>query len=272
MTSIFCKPFTMGTVPYVLTGATLLLAAHALGADTSPSGASAEGTNTGLEEIIVTAERRQESLDKVPISVTAFSQKTMDDLHIENFQDLASVVPGLVLQIPVGGLQDINDVAIRGVFSGGNAPTTQFYIDETPVAIRTLPRRRSLGQPASADFRSGSCRGAAGTSGHVVRLERHGRCDPLYHAATRFERRERLHESGCLLYGSGCAELRNGRCLRRPDRNRSGGIQGQRVVPIGRRIYRQGRPLHGCDSRPQCETRPPRMSFARHSPSLPPKA
>ena len=139
MTSIFCKPFTMGTVPYVLTGATLLLAAHALGADTSPSGASAEGTNTGLEEIIVTAERRRESLDKVPISVTAFSQKTMDDLHIQNFQDLASVVPGLVLQIPVGGLQDINDVAIRGVFSGGNAPTTQFYIDETPVAIRTLP-------------------------------------------------------------------------------------------------------------------------------------
>jgi iron complex outermembrane recepter protein len=139
MTPIFCKPFTRGTVRYVLAGASVLLAAHALGADTSVSGAPAEGTNTGLEEIIVTAQRREESLDKVPISVTAFSQKTMDDLHIENFQDLASIVPGLVLSTPVGGLQDINDVAIRGIFSGGNSPTTQFYIDETPVAIRTLP-------------------------------------------------------------------------------------------------------------------------------------
>lgn len=139
MTPIFFKPFTRGSVSCILAGATLLLAAHALGADASGSGAPVEGTNAGIEEIIVTAQRREESLDKVPISVTAFSQKTMDDLHIENFQDLATIVPGLVLQIPVGGLQDINDVAIRGIFSGGNAPTTQFYIDETPVAIRTLP-------------------------------------------------------------------------------------------------------------------------------------
>ena len=99
----------------------------------------AERTDAGLEEIIVTAQRREESLDKVPISVTAFSQKTMDDLHIENFTDLASIVPGLVLSTPVGGIQDLTDVAIRGIFSGGNSPTTQFYIDETPVAIRTLP-------------------------------------------------------------------------------------------------------------------------------------
>jgi outer membrane receptor protein involved in Fe transport len=116
-----------------------LLAAHASRADITGPAAATEGTATGLEEIIVTAQRREESLDKVPISVTAFSQKTMDDLHLENFQDLASIVPGLVLSTPVGGLQDINDVAIRGIFSGGNSPTTQFYIDETPVAIRTLP-------------------------------------------------------------------------------------------------------------------------------------
>jgi outer membrane receptor protein involved in Fe transport len=139
MTPKFCQPFIRVTVRCVWTIAPVLLAAHAIGADTSAPSATAEGTNSGLEEIIVTAQRREESLDKVPISVTAFSQKTMDDLHIENFQDLASIVPGLVLSTPVGGLQDINDVAIRGIFSGGNAPTTQFYIDETPVAVRTLP-------------------------------------------------------------------------------------------------------------------------------------
>ena len=139
MTPISHQPPSRGNVRCVLMITCALLAAHASRADITGPAAATEGTATGLEEIIVTAQRREESLDKVPISVTAFSQKTMDDLHLENFQDLASIVPGLVLSTPVGGLQDINDVAIRGIFSGGNSPTTQFYIDETPVAIRTLP-------------------------------------------------------------------------------------------------------------------------------------
>jgi len=147
MTRIFYKPFTRGSVRDVLTAASVLLAANALGADTSFPGTPAEETDTGLGEIIVTAQRREESLDKVPISLTAFSQRTMDDLHIENFFDLASIVPGLVLSTPVGAIQDLNDVAIRGIFSGGNSPTTQFYIDETPVAIRTLPAAGPAASP-----------------------------------------------------------------------------------------------------------------------------
>jgi iron complex outermembrane receptor protein len=92
---------------------------------------------SGLEEIIVTAQRRAESLDKVPASVTAFSQRTMDDLHIQTFDDLASVVPGLALSTPGTSQQQSNtDVAIRGIFSGGNSPTTGIYIDETPITVR----------------------------------------------------------------------------------------------------------------------------------------
>ena len=49
---------------------------------------------TKLDEIIVTAQRREESLDKVAVSVTAFSQKTMDEYHITTFEDLASVDNG----------------------------------------------------------------------------------------------------------------------------------------------------------------------------------
>ena len=135
----FQKPAARRAVSCVVSFAFALHAAQALGGDTSVPGTSAERIGIGPEEIIVTAQRREESLDKVPISVTAFSQKTMDDLHIESLSDLASIVPGLVLSTPVGGIQDLTDVAIRGIFSGGNSPTTQFYIDETPVAIRTLP-------------------------------------------------------------------------------------------------------------------------------------
>ena len=90
-----------------------------------------------LDEIIVTAQRREETLDKVAVSVTAFSQKTMDELHIQSFDDLASVVPGLALSTPGTSQQQSNtDVAIRGIFSGGNSPTTGIYLDETPIAVR----------------------------------------------------------------------------------------------------------------------------------------
>jgi len=113
-------------------------------ADSSAAEAAPEGRSDALAEIIVTAQRREESVDKVPISVTALSQRTMDDLHIQNVNDLATVVPGLALTPPVGNGQDGGDIAIRGIYSSangganGNAPTTQLYIDETPIAIRQL--------------------------------------------------------------------------------------------------------------------------------------
>jgi iron complex outermembrane recepter protein len=114
----------------------------ALSALLSPLGISAvHGQDTQdatkLDEIIVTAQRRAESLDKVPVSVTAYSQKTMDELHIQSFDDLASVVPGLSFTTVGTSQQQSNtDVAIRGIYSNGNSPTTGIYIDETPISVR----------------------------------------------------------------------------------------------------------------------------------------
>lgn len=113
----------------------------------SSASLAADSDKSQLDEITVSAQRREEKLDKVPISITAFSQKTMDDLHIQSFSDLASTVPGLIVQTPAAGIQEIGDVAIRGIFSGGNAPTTQFYIDETPIAIRVLAAAGPSGSP-----------------------------------------------------------------------------------------------------------------------------
>src|ERR1700733_8907268 len=99
---------------------------------------SPEDASEGLQEIVVTAERREENLSRVPISITAMSQKTIDDLHLESFSDLESVVPGLVIATPTVFNPNNSDVAIRGIFSGGNAPTVQVYIDETPILIHAL--------------------------------------------------------------------------------------------------------------------------------------
>lgn len=129
----------------------LRLAQNSGGMVANSSSVSSDATNSreasdkspGLEEIVVTAQRREESIDKVPISITALSQKTMDDYHIQSISDLATVVPGLNIT-PTSIYPDHSDIAIRGIYStpGGDglgvAPTTQLYIDETPIAIREL--------------------------------------------------------------------------------------------------------------------------------------
>ena len=111
-----------------------------IGTSSEPTESSRSNSSAseGLEEITVTAQRRVENLNKVPISLTALPQSLMDDLHIQNIADLTSIVPGLEIP-PANGMANANmDIGIRGIFSGGNAPTTQIYIDETPIAIREL--------------------------------------------------------------------------------------------------------------------------------------
>lgn len=99
--------------------------------------AAADDTTTpapaALQEVIVTANRREESLSKVPISVSAYSQASMDSLGIKDFTDIARFTPGV--QIDAG---ETNAISIRGISSSGGAGTTGIYIDDTPIQIRAL--------------------------------------------------------------------------------------------------------------------------------------
>ena len=112
---------------------------------TSQTAPTANGSK--LEEVVVTSERRSENIEQVPISLTALSPKAMDDLHVQGFDDLAALVPGLVISTIGSNTQASSDVAIRGIFSGGNAPTTGIYIDETPIATRRMDTAGYSGSP-----------------------------------------------------------------------------------------------------------------------------
>jgi outer membrane receptor protein involved in Fe transport len=95
---------------------------------------SDEVTETpGLQEIVVTATRREESASKIPISITAFSQETMDERGVKDFQDLARYVPGVSID-PTG----TNAISIRGISSSAGAGTTGIYIDDTPIQMRSV--------------------------------------------------------------------------------------------------------------------------------------
>jgi iron complex outermembrane recepter protein len=103
-----------------------------LASDPAPVGDSA--AVTGLQEIVVTAQRREESLSKVPISMTALTQSSMDNLGIKDIADVVRFTPGLSI-IDQGNFVSIT---IRGIGSSGGAATTGVYIDDTPIQERTL--------------------------------------------------------------------------------------------------------------------------------------
>lgn len=107
-----------------LAGTGTLLAHQALAVD----------AKTGqLEEIVVTATRHEESLSKVPVSVTAMNQEMLDNKGIKDIQDVVRFTPGITIDT-----SGTNAISIRGVSSSGGAGTTGIYIDDTPIQIRAL--------------------------------------------------------------------------------------------------------------------------------------
>jgi iron complex outermembrane receptor protein len=117
-------------LPYLAFASTL----PAAGLADTPSPASGPAAPE-LEEIVVTATRRQESIDKVPVSITAFSQEKMDEQGVKSIEDVAKFTPGLNFAPSGDGLT--NSIAIRGVASGVGASTTGIYIDDTPIQVRS---------------------------------------------------------------------------------------------------------------------------------------
>jgi iron complex outermembrane recepter protein len=119
-------------------GSLAVLAAGVAGADeqTVPAdttSATDTGRANGLQEVVVTATRHEEALSKVPISVTALTQDSMDALGIKDFQDVARFTPGV--NIDTSGT---NAISIRGISSSGGAGTTGIYIDDTPIQMRSV--------------------------------------------------------------------------------------------------------------------------------------
>lgn len=121
-----------------LTGVTLLLAFCAVAAssegETPPSGPGGH-----LEEIVVTAEKRPERADSVPMSISALGQDKLQELGIADPAELTRAVPGFTYQKsnygePVFGIRGVsfNDTA---VFSES---TVSLYENEVPLLYSAL--------------------------------------------------------------------------------------------------------------------------------------
>jgi outer membrane receptor protein involved in Fe transport len=112
----------------VTTGACAATMAGANAATTDEPAAA-----VGLEEITVTATRREESISRVPISITAISQEMLDQKGIKDFADVARFTPGVAFDT-----SQTNQISIRGISSSGGSGTTGIYIDDVPIQVRNL--------------------------------------------------------------------------------------------------------------------------------------
>jgi outer membrane receptor protein involved in Fe transport len=99
-----------------------------------PMAAHAQEATTSTEEIVVTAQKREELLRDVPQSVTAIPEETLERLQANDFDDYAGHVPGLSV---TGGQPGNSRVTLRGLNTGGVASTIGIYVDETPFGSST---------------------------------------------------------------------------------------------------------------------------------------
>ncbi|HLZ99948.1 MAG TPA: TonB-dependent receptor [Steroidobacteraceae bacterium] len=87
-----------------------------------------------LQEVVVTAQKRSETILSVPISITALSQESLEHQGIKDINDIARATPSL--NIGANNGFGYSNVSIRGVASTTGAATTGIYIDDSPIEQR----------------------------------------------------------------------------------------------------------------------------------------
>jgi outer membrane receptor protein involved in Fe transport len=121
-------------------GPPLTVACAVLAALPATSRAEDAAPAAALEEVVVTAQKRQESLQNVPLSIQALGNARLEQLHVQDFADYARMLPSVSFQ---GGGQGFGPgfsrVYMRGVAAGDNGnhsgprPSVGMYLDEQPV-------------------------------------------------------------------------------------------------------------------------------------------
>ena len=155
------------TLTASLLGSTMLVAASAAFA------ADDNKDSTQVREVVVTARKREESIQKVPMSIQALDTRKLEQLNVVDFQDYSKFLPSLSFQTIA---PSVTSIYMRGVASGENGnhsgplPSVGVYLDEMPITtiagtldihIYDIARVESLAGP------QGTLYGASSEAGTV---------------------------------------------------------------------------------------------------------
>jgi iron complex outermembrane receptor protein len=93
---------------------------------------AAPGEGQTLSEIVVTAQKREQSLQDVPIAITALGHEALQTNRVTNVQDLNNLAPNLTVRTSAGGI-GIPSFSMRGITSYGVVPGSEkeisIYVD-----------------------------------------------------------------------------------------------------------------------------------------------
>jgi outer membrane receptor protein involved in Fe transport len=146
-------------------------AALAVAPPRAPAAQPADVSTGALQEIVVTARKREENLQDVPLSIDVFTKRDMQNLGITSFDDYAEKVPSISF-ISVGPGTQL--FVMRGVSDGSNpnysnTSATGFFIDDMSLSwqgvqpdlhLYDIERIEVLNGPQGTTFGAGSMAGA----------------------------------------------------------------------------------------------------------------
>jgi len=157
----------LGSAAIVAVPASAQTATDQPAATAAPADAAPDPSN----DIIVTAQKRSESLQRVPISIQALNTAKLTQNQIASFDDYAKLLPSVSFQSFGPGQSQLS---FRGITSGGDGlhggslPTAGLYIDEVPVTtiagavdmhIYDIARVEALSGPQGTLFGASSLAG-----------------------------------------------------------------------------------------------------------------
>jgi iron complex outermembrane receptor protein len=125
--------------PVCLLPAALFALVSSLALDRHGLAMALETDDLPLDEVVVTARKREENLRDVPVSIGVLDGAAIDNLRVQNLEDITRILPGVSFAAhqngPAGPGQD--NITIRGVSSTVGNPTVGIYIDEVPLITLT---------------------------------------------------------------------------------------------------------------------------------------
>src|SRR5579859_5345665 len=105
----------------------------------SDAGDAAESPIEALQEVVVTAQKREQNVQSVPLSVQVIGEAQLSAAGIVNFEDFNRVAPSLLVRTDVTPIN--STVAIRGIgtsaFGIGVEPSVAVVVDDVPLAFQS---------------------------------------------------------------------------------------------------------------------------------------
>ncbi len=113
------------------------------GSSTSDTGNPSSPPTSGLEQVVVTASKRAQLVNKVPESISVLSGKTLQQNHITTYDEITRQTPGLSFAAGSsvsGGIVGPNtqNLVIRGISSTSGSSTVAVYLDDTSITQSNL--------------------------------------------------------------------------------------------------------------------------------------